>query len=579
MLVALITAITLCSPAQAQRLQGLADHWVATDALLRTLPDHKTAGDRKPGKFVGIFYFTWSGHHAQKVYDITNILATGEPQKNWGPIKATHFWAQPEQGYYHSSDPWVVRRDMQMLANAGIDFIYVDVTNALLYEESAEALLTTISQMRKQGIPAPKVVFITNAASGQIINRVYDTFYKDGRHDGLWFQWDGKPLILGQKDDPKLRDELKAYYTIRYSWAWTAANKKPDHWQWIDTSPQDYGWSESPDKPEQIPVTVASHATNSIGRSYHKGKQPMVGADYLTAFTAQGLHFEEQWQRAHEVDPTVVMVTGWNEWIAMRFINKPGDRNYLPLFAGRTPFADGTTFVDAFTAEFSRDIAPMRGGHSDNYYYQMVGHIRRFKGMAPPPRRAQPRDIQIDGEFDDWQDVPANHLDPIGDTMHRDFRGTDPDTIYTNTTGRNDILSSRVVESDGHVHFMVSSADKLKHSKSKDADNRWMTLLIDTDQDKQTGWEGYDLAVNWQVVSPSQTRCAKWTDGKWKTTETIAYRAAGKDLELSVPNVLFPRKAGQGFDFKWIDNVSLQNVESLFLEGDVAPDRRFNFRY
>ena len=44
-------------------------------------------------------------------------------------------------------------------------------------------------------------------------------------------------------------------------------------------------------------------------------------------------------------------------------------------------------------------------------------------------------------------------------------------------------------------------------------------------------------------------------------------------------NSLFPRTTGQGFDFKWIDNVSLESVESLFLEGDVAPDRRFNFRY
>ena len=57
--------------------------------------------------------------------------------------------------------------------------------------------------------------------------------------------------------------------------------------------------------------------------------------------------------------------------------------------------------VDDFTAEFSRDIAPMRGSYTDNYYYQMVGHIRRFKGVAAPPRRPESREIQIDGTFEE----------------------------------------------------------------------------------------------------------------------------------------------------------------------------------
>ena len=236
---------------------------------------------------------------------------------------------------------------------------------------------------------------------------------------------------------------------------------------------------------------------------------------------------------------------------------------------------DGTWFVGVFTPEFSRDIAPMRGGYTDNYYYQMVSHIRRFKGLSPVPERPKPQEIRIDGSFKDWDDVPARHFDPRGDNMHRSFRGTDPDTTYTNTLGRNDIVSARVVEGRDHVSFMVSTADNL----TPPTDEHWMILLVDADQDKKTGWEGYDLAINRGNGSGIGSNCAKWSEGRWRAEGKVATGYKGRHLEIGVPNEFFPREPGEGFDFKWVDNVSLESVESLFLEGDVAPDRRFNFRY
>jgi len=494
-----------------------------------------------------------------------------ESKRQWGPEKATHFGCEPEYGYFHSSDPWVIRRDMQMLANASVDFIYLDVTNNLLYEETVEQLLTVIRKMRREGIRAPQVTFVTNSRSGRCINVLHDCYYKDSKFAGLWFEWEGKPLIFGIGGDPELRKEVADFFTIKRSWAWTAAKTVPDHWQWLDTYPQDYGWSKSPDVPDQIAVSVSSHASNSIGKSYHGGTEPSVGPDYLTEHTSEGLFCEEQWKRAHEVDPKVVMISGWNEWVAMRFIKK----DQGAVYAGRSPMKDGTWFVDVFTPEFSRDIAPMKGGYTDSYYYQMVGHIRRFKGLSSPPERPEPREIQIDGKFEDWEGVPATYVDPSGDTMDRRFRGTDPNTIYTNTFGRNDILSARVIEGEDRVHFIVSAAEDL----TPHSDPNWMILLIDTDQKKKTGWESCDLAINWNAISESKSTCAKWINGKWKVSGKIAIGYQSKQLEISVPNSVFPRNPGQGFDFKWVDNVQLNSVESLFLEGDVAPDRRFNFRY
>jgi hypothetical protein len=550
----------------------VSDNWVATDALGRTLPNHAEVGGRRSQKVVGVFYFVWVGNHTQKVYDITEILKEpDESKRKWGPKSASHFGLEPEYGYFHASDPWVLRRDMQMLANADVDFIFLDVTNNVLYEKTVTQMLAVIREMRSEGIAAPRVTFVTNSGSGRCMNVLHDRFYKDPQYEGLWFEWDGHPLIMGIESDPVLRKDVADFFTIKRSWAWTKTKTEPNHWQWLDNYPQDYGWRASPEVPEQIPVATASHASNSIGKSYSNGSHPPVGPDYTTEFTDQGLHFEEQWKRAHEVDPKVVMISGWNEWIAGRFINpKQGG-----VFAGRPRMKDGTWFVDVFTREFSRDIAPMKGGYTDSYYYQMVSHIRRFKGVSAPPSRPKSKEMQIDGNFDDWTGIAAVYQDPPGDTRHRKFRGTDPATIYTHTHGRNDIRTASVVEGSEHVYFKVTTADDL----TPHTDDRWMMLLIDADQQKNTGWEGYDLAVNFSGISRTETTCAKWVEGEWKLSENVAIGYQGRQLELRVPNSLFPRKPGQGFDFKWVDNVNPKTVEALFLEGDVAPDRRFNFRY
>ncbi|MEM7395036.1 MAG: sulfatase-like hydrolase/transferase, partial [Verrucomicrobiota bacterium] len=70
-----------------QRLETTraSDHWVATDALGRTLPTHAETGDRRPDKTVGLFYFVWNGSHAQKVYDVSRILEQPAGQRRWGP--------------------------------------------------------------------------------------------------------------------------------------------------------------------------------------------------------------------------------------------------------------------------------------------------------------------------------------------------------------------------------------------------------------------------------------------------------------------------------------------------------------
>jgi len=46
--------------------------------------------------------------------------------------------------------------------------------------------------------------------------------------------------------------------------------------------------------------------------------------------------------------------------------------------------------VDAYNAEFNRDIEPMRGGSTDDLYYQLIANVRRFKGARPIPFASAP---------------------------------------------------------------------------------------------------------------------------------------------------------------------------------------------
>ena len=119
-----------------------------------------------------------------------------------------------------------------------------------------------------------------------------------------------------------------------------------------------------------------------------------------------GNNYAEQWERAIQEDPRVVFITGWNEWFAGRFDE----------FIGiKTP----PMFVDEFDEEHSRDIEPMKGGHGDNYYWQTVNFIRRYKGAPPLPPAVTPQAIVIDGKFDDWKSVRPEYSDTVGDPVHR----------------------------------------------------------------------------------------------------------------------------------------------------------------
>ncbi len=551
-------------------------NWVATDGLGRTLPSAQEVGLERASKYVGIFYFLWHGEHGPKaVYDITKILKDNPGNPQFGPEGAFHWWGEPEAGYYRSTDPWVIRRNLQMLTNAGIDILFFDATNGYTYLPVVRKLCQISMEMRQQGWPTPYICFVTNDRVAERVADLYTNFYARNEFADLWFHWQGKPLILGKVTDVA-NPTLQSFFTWRYSWAWTNARNEPHHWQWIDDTPQDYGWDTNPSVPEEIPVAIAGHPVRNLGKSSKQGHEANPDKFMLTQFTTQGRYFDEQWQRALAVNPSVVFVTGWNEWMAQRFVAHADNDPQQPDFLGKKPRKDQSFFIDLYNEEFNRDSEPMQGGYTDNYYYQLVANVRRFKGLAAPDSSRLTRNMLIDGKFTDWQRVQPVYRDWAGDVTHRNWIRADSGAIYTNTTGRNDIVESKAAFDAQRVYFWAKTAKKLTGSSGKN----WMLLFIDTDGSKKTGWEGYDLVLNRVVTNTGQTSVHRWQNGRWQAAGQANYRVAGNQLELSLPRTLLGNAPLPHFDFHWADNIQRENdITAFFVNGDSAPDRRFNYRF
>ncbi len=560
-----------------------SDTWVATDGLGRTLPDAVECGPPRKDKFVGIFYFQWMDHARHnkdgQLFDNTKILAANPTDPQYGTLHAFHWWGEPHMGYYQSNDEFVIRKHAQMLSDAGVDVIILDVTNAITYDDTYLTICRVYKDIRAHGGKTPQIAFLANSKSATVTQKLYDDFYAKNLFPELWFRWKGKPLLLTPPEG--LSEQVKGFFTLRHSWAWTNNPKGwfgdgKDKWPWVDNFPQGYGWHENKDKPEEISVCVAQHPTGNIGRSFHDGKQPPPGHTK----SEQGLCFAEQWRRALEVDPEFVFITGWNEWIAQRFVSGKGGG---PGFLGRRLNEGETFFVDQYNREFSRDIEPMKGDFGDAYYYQMVANIRRYKGVRPRTKSSAPRTIPIGANFASWGKVVAGgtFLDSAGDTTHRIHPSwSDAVGMYTNTTGRNDFDTLKVAHDTKNLYFYARTTAAIT---APGGDN-WMMLLLNTDGDPKTGWNGYDFAVR-HITTNGKTASllCRNVEGKWEWQTVMPVKVArkGKEMHLAVPRAALGQADKKlRIDFKWADNIpNSGDILDFIDKGDVAPSGCFNYRY
>ncbi len=373
---------------------------------------------------VGIVYYVWhcitktdvyerlyrqQGLPAGEEFNTTHVL-TGR-QNDWGEENRFHWWDKPQNGYYCLGDePGVIENHLTLLRDAGIDFLVIDITNhpnigSLAAEDFILKSLRPLLDAAMRVDNAPRIVpwvpligensdtraelnhFCSNAPRGSdcaelttahnqsMLDHVTSLLRTD--YAELMYEYQGKPLLLEAANDdiyPRaitdtIRPQLAADWTVRRTWG---LRRGTTDWQFLSTCSDaeefynSHGWTDRGcNQPvnagEQISVTAAYQYTYISDPLQRDSGNPAQFLGGMPKFYGRTL--AQQFRVAFEnrnIEP-LVLITGWNEWIASRFI------------------VDGrNVFVDAYNHELNRDIEP--GGSSGDYYYflmrRLIAHYR-----------------------------------------------------------------------------------------------------------------------------------------------------------------------------------------------------------
>jgi len=106
-------------------------NWSGTDDLGRTLPTVEETGPPRTNRWVGLFSTQWHKNlrHSPGVFNMAEFLKTRPGFMDFtahppgGPDFPEFCWADPLFGYYRSADPWVIRKPLVMLVDAGVDYL------------------------------------------------------------------------------------------------------------------------------------------------------------------------------------------------------------------------------------------------------------------------------------------------------------------------------------------------------------------------------------------------------------------------------------------------------------------------
>ena len=551
-------------------------------------------------RYVGMFYFLTLGQHANHtgIYDINLITFESTYHKAFTqydtfitPVGSAHFWGEPVWGYYHSEDAWVMRKQIEMLTIAGVDFLVLDTSNNVLYERVTAILFDILLEYQSQGWDVPRVVYYLGKhdlnADINVFKQVYNIFYSKEKYRSLFFTPNDpeKPMIIAPdnviaafgKSSNEQEKMFASFFDFRVTQWPNEGVLHENGAPWIDfTYPQtsQQGW---------ISLSTAQHVTvnmTDIKNSRGRGWAPV---SQLSNGTWRGrndhekwrmdLNFQAQWntvlsmtpeQRA--TDARFVFLTGWNEWVAEKL--RAGDQNYFTC--------------DTYNPEYSRDIEPSRSNGMKDYAYFMTIMNIRNDNFAPAVHYEYPAatpDITKD-DTAVWETSKAVYRDFTGECGDRSFKAMAGDIVYTDTSGRNDIDTITVLRDSEYLYFRITCVNAITAHKA--GDTGWMNLWLKTADAEGDLLGGYEFVVNYEVSdNKSQILRCKAADDMQSVGEADV-NVYGNAMIIRVPLSALGLSANNyHVEFKVTDNVQnmIGDPLNLYSTGDAAPIGSLNFSF
>lgn len=564
----------------------------ADDFGNQSLPKDSVKTDKE--RYVGMFYFLTLGQHDNHtgIYNITEILEnygreTFDSDSELSPVGAAHFWGEPVFGYYNSTDEWVVYKQIEMLTMMGVDFLGLDVSNGILYEEVVYVLLDVLADYRDQGWNVPQVVFYTHDY-GRVGKDVVDNalipiktkFYDKEEYHDLWFAPEGKPMVIAVNDAEDFLatvdangpyGEIKDFFHFKY-WVWpTLQNVNqvvPNGMPWMQWSyPQPIHYeSFRGDANGAINVSVAQHTTvrfSDTNGTRGRGWTPEKGNNHERY--AENLNFQAQWATVREKDDQIkyVFVTGWNEWVAAKM--QDGNICYT---------------VDQYNDEFSRDLEPTRtGALKDNSFLLAHKEIRDYKMTEAKHYVYETVSPSVADPADPLWEKGSTYLDFTGEAIARNSYRMDGNFSYTDNSNRNDIASVTVARDAEYLYFRITTLEPITAYEA--GDTKWMNIWLNTMNEGEKNALGYQYVINRSVFG-SKSSVMKAT-GKTSFEQvgeaeihvfgnTLCVKVRLSDLGLSETNY--------DIEFKVSDNMqSERDFLDFYTTGDCAPCGRLNYKF
>ncbi|MBO5076886.1 MAG: hypothetical protein J5584_04735 [Clostridia bacterium] len=285
--------------------------------------DDTGAGLYKPVPYeerqVGIAYTTWF-------------------RKSWNWSKDRN-WDLPMLGGYYSGDEAIIYQHGVWLAEAGIDFVFVDWSNNVAYdpatmrtqredfrtiEESTELLFKVWATIPH----APKICIFTGPghvhqqqdtfANGMMQaknDQIYNTFIANEEYNKMYYYYEGKPLLMCYGATPSFARKPDEFPDDRFTVRWVTGyvgqqsvlfDKKTlvssFHWSWEERGAQTFTVKDG--RPEAMTVVA----------SWRKQSEPGKSGYIAPGLRDNGSTYKMQWARADLIGPKFVLVVSFNEW-------------------------------------------------------------------------------------------------------------------------------------------------------------------------------------------------------------------------------------------------------------------------